>query len=62
MATSGYDRYKCGITLTLRLFARRTRFHIADKTPGICRSGSALLRVARRTAKYPPIPPLDHCC
>jgi len=38
MATSGYERYRCGITLKLRLCARRNSFRIADNLPGMTRS------------------------
>lgn len=34
MATSGYERYRCRITLKLRLCARRNSFRIADNLPG----------------------------
>jgi hypothetical protein len=38
MATSAYERYRCGITLKLRLCARRNSFRIADNLPGMTRS------------------------
>jgi hypothetical protein len=34
MATGGYERYRCGITLKLRLCARRNSFRITDD-PGV---------------------------
>ncbi len=38
MATSGYERYRCGITLKLRLCARRNSFRFADHPSAIYNS------------------------
>ena len=37
MATSGYERYRCGITLKLRLCARRNSFRIANNSGVECK-------------------------
>jgi hypothetical protein len=41
----------CG---SVRTMAQESKVRLADNTPGMYRSGSALLRVARRTANIRP--------
>jgi hypothetical protein len=42
MATSGYGRYRCGITLKLGLWARRNSVRIADRSGTISQASRLL--------------------